>query len=237
MNEFFIHVNQDKYHGSPSVPCSSLLSRGRSHTDEDSLTAILGPRDKPSRTKKSHIPQPSKSAGKTPMSILSKLLEKSQQKHHDKTRQTVVAAKAEIVNTTKKESDRLYSAIALSDRKQQKKLAEMDDNIKAISRALVFQNHQSQNSSNSGVPGVVVSVGGQSVSEAEQPSLLTEDDRTKQPSLPEFNRLREEKDRANLEAATYKKKQEALEAENRSLLKQLQAHSSKRVKRPEDVAS
>ena len=129
----------------------------------------------------------------------------------------------------------MYSAIALSDRKQQKKLAEMDDNIKAISRALVFQNHQSQNSSNSGVPGVVVSVGGQSVSEAEQPSLLTEDDRTKQPSLPEFNRLREEKDRANLEAATYKKKQEALEAENRSLLKQLQAHSSKRVKRPEDV--
>eukprot|EP00986_Skeletonema_menzelii_P019008 scaffold27051_cov113-Skeletonema_menzelii.AAC.5 len=46
----------------------------------------------PSRTKKSHIQQPSESTGKTATSILSKLLEKSQQKHQAKTRQTLDAA-------------------------------------------------------------------------------------------------------------------------------------------------
>ena len=121
-----------------------------------------------------------------------------------------------IMDTQIKQSDRILSGIDFSARKQEKKLCEMENNILAIRRALDYSSMQqpSNNSSNSGVPGGVVSVGGQSL-EVEQ-SMLTEDDPTSQPSssLPETMFLRKQLDNATTDLATSKKNEQALEAEN-----------------------
>ena len=144
------------------------------------------------------------------------------QRHSAQTQQVVVAAKDDIKNTVTKESDRLYSAIDYTGRKQEKKLSELESNLlaqyKEIRRALDYSQQQANNnSSNAIVPGGIVSVGGQSL-EAEQ-SMLTED---------ETMLLRKQ-----LEDA--KKNEQALEAENKDLLEKIQAMQSKRKKRPEDV--
>ncbi len=149
------------------------------------------------------------------------------QRHSAQTQQVVVAAKDDIKNTVTKESDRLYSAIDYTGRKQEKKLSELESNLlaqyKEIRRALDYSQQQANNnSSNAIVPGGIVSVGGQSL-EVEQPSLLSENDRTLQlsSSLPETMLLRKQ-----LEDATTDK--QALEAENKSLIEQIQAMQSKR---------
>eukprot|EP00986_Skeletonema_menzelii_P019005 scaffold27051_cov113-Skeletonema_menzelii.AAC.2 len=104
----------------------------------------MGPRDKPSRTKDSHISKPSKSitftsidAGKTPMSILSTYLEKSQQKHQAKTRQTLDTApsrtkKSHIQQPSESAGEAVKSIIAaLVEKSQQKHQAKTRQTLDA----------------------------------------------------------------------------------------------------------
>ena len=153
----------------------------------------------------------------------------------DRVIDTQIQQSDKIMDTQIKQSDRILSGIDFSARKQEKKLSEMENNILAIRRALDYSSMQqpSNNSSNSGVPGAVVSVGGQSL-EAEQ-SMLS--DRTSQPSssLPETMFLRKQLEDATTDLAASKQNEQALVAENKSLIEQIQAFQSKRVKRPEDV--
>ena len=183
----------------------------------------------------------------------------SLQRYHAQTQQVVIQQTdkimdAQIQQTDKimdtqiQQSDRILSGIDFSARKQEKKLCEMENSIvakfeakletqcKELQKRFDYSMQQaSNNSSISGVPGGVVSVGGQSL-EVEQ-SMLTEDDRTLQPSpsLPETMLLRKQLDDATTDLATSKKNEQALVAENKSLLEQIQSMQSKRKKRPEDV--
>eukprot|EP00985_Skeletonema_marinoi_P023104 scaffold15119_cov141-Skeletonema_marinoi.AAC.3 len=185
------------------------------------------------------------------------------EKSHAEIQRTVGRAKSEIIDNQEKQFTLLLlrSENKMSARKHSLEFSEIKEGqeehgqaLKELAKAINFM--AAEKGQDSRVLGGVVSVGGQSSLALgsdfgypagpfertssitiNPPSMSFEEDSITEPplSLPEKHLYQEKYDLALKEIAAQKRAKQATDAENKSLVEQLEAYQSKRVKRPENV--